>query len=680
MRALLVAAVLLASGCVAPALTKNAATELQLPDVPKGATVEPIEGGLRLVFDAIAFPFEQNVTIPAGTTLVRAKGLVGPDDTLSVSMRNADTGRRRCNFAPVDAWDAPVAGEGQCTGVALVDALPATWTVRGASPAGKGRVEVELLTTPLDGPLAQLDTSQLSMRTYELEETTIEKLPSFDGTKLHVEVTLPTGPGPWPTVISSSPYNHADRLASGQPAMWAYFTNDWAQRGYAVINADVRGYGFSEGCVEVWSENEQKDQAFLVDWVAQQPWSDGNVGFYGQSYVATTPVEAAVQAPDALKAIIAVAPVADSYNDWHFGGVPNGEDAESSLEYQLIGMGEGISTDPTDYMPSDPQYLLDRADNGVCDPTLTAEANDPRALYDAFYVERNFSARAGDVKAAVLYTQGFEDSNVKSALIPDWFTNLQSPKLGLFGHWIHQHPTRADNEALFLLWFDQYVKGKPVGFEKLDPVRVTTNDGRERTAKEWPPADGQAFTLALDPAGGTLASAPAEGSATIFMDPGRNTLPVSLSDLPLPTLLAMKGEPLTAPVHFAGQGKVDIDATLEHAQNAYVAAYLYQTVGDETSLVTWGMFNLAHRNGHDTYAPVQPMERVHVGIPLLPTEWVFPAGATLSLEIRGAGVMDWALVKPVEPGELTVYAENSALVLPTVADDATWALPAAAQR
>ena len=70
------------------------------------------------------------------------------------------------------------------------------------------------------------------------------------------------------------------------------------------------------------------------------------------------------------------------------------------------------------------------------------------AVYDAFYEERNFSARAADVRVPVLYTQGFEDSNVKSAMITHWFNALAVPKLGLFGHWVHQHPVRADRFGL----------------------------------------------------------------------------------------------------------------------------------------------------------------------------------------------------------------------------------------
>ena len=44
----------------------------------------------------------------------------------------------------------------------------------------------------------------------------------------------------------------------------------------------------------------------LVEWAAQQPWSDGNVGMVGISYFAMTQTEAAVERPPHLKAIMPV--------------------------------------------------------------------------------------------------------------------------------------------------------------------------------------------------------------------------------------------------------------------------------------------------------------------------------------------------------------------------------------
>lgn len=669
MRAIALALLLVAPilvGCLGATTTQTPPAP-KLDALPEGAKAVEIPGGVRLLFEGVKLPFERNVTIPAGTTVVRATTVAGATDLVSMTMRNADTQRRRCNFDPVvDAWDAPTQGLAQCSGVAVVDALPAVWIIRGAGPA-TGTVQVDFLSTPLDGEVAKLDLTQLSMRTYTPEKTKVQMVPSFDGTPLRVEVTTPVGPGPWPVVLWSSPYSTADR-ATGKPAAWDYFIHDWVERGYAAVAADVRGYGESGGCVEVWGVNEQKDQKFLVDWAAKQPWSDGRVGFYGQSYVATTPVEAAAQNPPALKAIIAVAPVVNAYDDWHFGGVPNGEGPGSAISYQQIG------TDDEQNL-QDPLTFAVNKGNGVCDPTLHARTNDPRAVYDDFYAIRNFSTAAPRMQAAVLYTHGFEDSNVKSQMIVDWFNAITAPKLGLFGHWVHQHPTRADDELLMLLWLDQYVKGKPVGFEKLPKALVVDNDGNERGADAWPQPGAPETVLATDAAGGKLGAA-ANGDVQILLDTtqgiesyqppalaGAAGLPI---DLPVPTGVTLTSAPLAQDVRLSGNGVVRLDVTLDGAENGYVAAYLREKDANGTRLVTFGMFNLAHRHGHDKYEPVTPGEEMVVPLPLLPTERVFHAGTTLILEIRGARVTDWDAGRAGEPGLLTIHGGEgkTALVLP----------------
>ncbi|HEV8359871.1 MAG TPA: CocE/NonD family hydrolase [Candidatus Thermoplasmatota archaeon] len=692
MRVVPVIAVLLAApalaGCLAqPIAPQSLAPPLEVGavEVPEGATLEQIPGGAVLRWADVALsPFRSNVTIPRGATLVRITATVADNVPVSVGMSHAETGRRRCNGPFVTAWDVSYVGSVSCAGLTAMDQLPAVWVVSalaaatpGATPLDPatpaiGSVQVELLSGPLDGIAAQLDLRQLSMLTYDLLPTSFVDIPAHDGALLHLEVTRPDTSEKVPVILASSPYNHAER-AAGRIAQWTYFVQDWAKRGYGVVMADVRGFGESGGCVEVWGPNEQRDQATLVDWAASQEWSDGNVGFYGQSYVGTTPVEAAVQAPDALKAIVAIAPVINAYDDWHFGGVPNGEAAGSTQGYQRLGTEAMMPPD------QDPIRAADNTANGLCDPTLAARANDPRALYDQFYEERNFSARASEVKAAVLYTQGFEDSNVKSAMITHWFNALPSKKLGLFGHWIHQHPTRADQEVLFLAWMDQYVKGKPMGFERLPGADVVANDGTHRTADAWPPAAPAWQALYPDFASLTLNAEPSEGAGAFLVTPEGPPLQLGLPATAVPYQLSAEG-PAPAGLRFAGDARVHLKATLQGIDNAHVAAFLYDVGPESAAQVTWGMANLAHRNGHDRYDPIGPGEVVSMDLPLLPTEWVVAEGHTLRLVVRAAHVTDWFAVDPGRPGIVTLQggADGTALLLPLAPAEGVAPLPASA--
>ena len=66
---------------------------------------------------------------------------------------------------------------------------------------------------------------------------------------------------------------------------------------------------------------EQKDVYEVVEWIADQEWSNGNVGMYGGSYQGITPLMGAAEQPPHLKAIVPAVVLADAYRDivWHNG-------------------------------------------------------------------------------------------------------------------------------------------------------------------------------------------------------------------------------------------------------------------------------------------------------------------------------------------------------------------------
>ena len=61
------------------------------------------------------------------------------------------------------------------------------------------------------------------------------------------------------------------------------------EHGYAVVIQDVRGRFHSDGDFTPFHQ-EIDDGYDTVEWCAAQPWSDGNVGMYGTSYVGARPV------------------------------------------------------------------------------------------------------------------------------------------------------------------------------------------------------------------------------------------------------------------------------------------------------------------------------------------------------------------------------------------------------
>ncbi|OWY59840.1 hydrolase, partial [cyanobacterium TDX16] len=90
----------------------------------------------------------------------------------------------------------------------------------------------------------------------------------------------------------------------------------WVGLGYVVVNADLRGWGASEGVGELFSEQEGRDGHDLVEWAGAQPWSNGKVGLLGVSYLALSQWATAAERPPHLAAICPWEGFTDVYRDF----------------------------------------------------------------------------------------------------------------------------------------------------------------------------------------------------------------------------------------------------------------------------------------------------------------------------------------------------------------------------
>jgi predicted acyl esterase len=603
-----------------------------------GTTATASSQPKRLVFRNVQVPFSKTFAVPRGTTMVTVDAQGGE----SLLVKNAKSLRPRCYLSTIVSWNARTATK-RCQGLTAIDPPGTKWLVEVTGTGGTATVNIDFSSAPLPAPFKKVRFDRLSMPRYKVGKTEDLYIESFDGTMLHAQLTRPKTSKKVPVVIVSSPYNKDE-----DPERYDRdHVEDWVPRGYALLVADVRGFNYSGGCVEVWGPNEQQDQVELVKWAAAQKWSSGKVGFMGKSYVGTTPVQAAAHAPKALKAIAAIAPVVSAYEDWHYGGVPNQETALSPATYQAL-----YGVDPKPEPTEDPLTSLINAGNGLCDPTLAARANDPRAIYDEFYKERDFAAMAKDVKASVLYIHGYEDLNVKANVYKNYFNDLRVPKLGLFGHFDHIWPPQAYGETLLLAWMDQYLMGTDLNLESLPNALVVNDRQEEHALDSWPVKKHGKHVLFPSFADATLASKGADGNAEFTLAPQegdeqRLTIKMSRS------------------VELAGVAALDLVGELQGTGNAYIAAELWEKSELGENLITRGMANLAHRNGHDKYEPVLPNEVFEMALPFVPTDHVFERGDELILVIRAASASE---VSPSQPGRLILHGGKAGtrLVLPTL--------------
>jgi len=132
-----------------------------------------------------------------------------------------------------------------------------------------------------------------------------------DGVKL--KIVRPKAEGRFPAILQQTPYNKNGQVARGKK---------FAACGYVVVNVDSRGRFESGGEWDPFTPKHKTDGYDLVQWVAEQPWCNGNVGTYGLSYMGWASWWTAAEAPPALKAIVPeVAPPDHFYNCPYQNGV-----------------------------------------------------------------------------------------------------------------------------------------------------------------------------------------------------------------------------------------------------------------------------------------------------------------------------------------------------------------------
>ncbi|MDB5442938.1 MAG: hypothetical protein JWP73_1314 [Phenylobacterium sp.] len=148
-----------------------------------------------------------------------------------------------------------------------------------------------------------------------------------DGTKLAANVFKPAGPGPWPVVMTRTPYLKDGRIDPEKDPKGVKMrealvkqARRYTDAGYVFVLQDVRGKGRSQGFYAAF-ENDIEDGYDSVEWAAAQPWSNGKVGLSGGSAMGITSNEAAMAAPPHLVAAYVVVAPYDLLQNSYMGGV-----------------------------------------------------------------------------------------------------------------------------------------------------------------------------------------------------------------------------------------------------------------------------------------------------------------------------------------------------------------------
>ena len=144
-------------------------------------------------------------------------------------------------------------------------------------------------------------------------------LTTRDGTKLAINVTLPSGPGPYPTVVEYSGYGYAN--PDGGESSIAAIAN---LLGYAVVAVNMRGTGCSGGAFDYFEPLQGLDGYDVIETVARQPWVEHDkVGMVGLSYGGISQLFVAATRPPSLAAITPLSVIDNTATTLYPGGILN---------------------------------------------------------------------------------------------------------------------------------------------------------------------------------------------------------------------------------------------------------------------------------------------------------------------------------------------------------------------
>lgn len=349
-------------------------------------------------------------------------------------------------------------------------------------------------------------------------------VPMRDGVKLATDIyrlkTLEKGP----VLISRTPYNKEnvwlDHLA-------------FVQAGYVVVVQDVRGRYASEG-VFTPHRQETDDGVDCFAWAAVQPWSNGNIGTFGGSYLGGTQWLPARRNPSGLKAMIPEV----TFSDLHEGCTHQGG---AKVLHDLRWVAADIVADSIRRRRAAGEKISENVSRPDVDTVLNILplAGHPAIReFAPFYSEWIEHPAAGEFWEKMSPNSGYKNITVPALNISGWYDifiwgtlqNYRNMKQQggspvarnnqklIIGPWTHMNFTGIFPERNFGLsahsdsinltgikmrWFDHWLKGVANGIDREDPVMIfVMGIDQWRTEKAWPLPDTQYHRVYLHSGGG----------------------------------------------------------------------------------------------------------------------------------------------------------------------------------
>ncbi|MVU80689.1 CocE/NonD family hydrolase [Nocardia sp. ET3-3] len=482
-----------------------------------------------------------------------------------------------------------------------------------------------------------------------------------DGRVLSVNVFRPEAAGKYPVIFSFTPYGKDVGPKEG----WLVAAGDltrlenlpelgsepghirvseatsfeapdpafWVPAGYVVVIADVRGYFKSRGVPGIFSKKDAADCYDLVEWGALQPWSSGDVGLNGVSYLAISQWYTAAQRPPHLKAMITWQGVSDLVRDVLFhGGIPETRFTRDWMKVMRVG-----ARYPTPMLYPQVLWVGQKYLFGV--------------------VQRLFPAPEVDnIEVPALICGTWSDQGLHTRGSFEGFSRIRSQHKWLYTHGRKKWEVYYSDEGLQAQkqFFDYFLKDIPNGMMDVPRVRVEVRETREkydvRYENEWPPV-GTRYRERYLAHPNSLVATKQLDSASVGYD-SRSGTGVHFDlrfdeDTELTGYMKLKlwvsaasGRDMDL---FVGVKKLDVDGNEVYFEGG--------VAGFEKDMAATGWLRVSQREldparskpwkpylSHRRAAKIRPGDIVPVEIEILPSSTLFRTGETLRLIIQGSDI------------------------------------------
>jgi len=526
------------------------------------------------------------------------------------------------------------------------------------------------------------------------------RVPMRDGVGLSTNVFLPVEDGRFPVVLVRTAYNKHG-IGPG----------DWTRRGFAMVAQDCRGRYDSEG---TWYPfiHEGQDGFDALEWIGAQPWCNGRIGMFGDSYLAATQFTAAAEGSRFLKALVPRFMAGDCWKRAYYcdGAFSLGL-TWSWLCFECSGPTSGAALMPLfdvgGLLRTLPLLTLDERSGCVTEPAAYRDCL-RHSRYDAFWERFNFRARWNErVTAPMLLIGGWYDYYAGETFLN--YRRLRetaaSPELRdshrvLVGPWTHGISSSprlgqldfgpaalAENDAT-VRWLEGLLQGRPPAACQAAPIRLFVMGANVwRDEQEWPLARARTVPWYLHSSGaansllgdGTLSPEPpgAEPPDRYTYDPddpvptlgGNHSVgPYNpgLYELALPgpydqrpierrdDVLGFTSEPLAADTEVTGPVTVTLWAATSAADTDFVARLVDVYPDGRAINITEGILRARYRQSvWGAPQPLEPGRPLPYTIDLQATSNLFRQGHRLRVDITSSSFPLWDrnLNTGAEPGE-----------------------------